>query len=151
LVFRIFDLFMLDGFNVIFQLALAILQLNHDFLLRQGFENILAFLTRNGVRDKYETDFEELLSAALSIKISARQMKAFEKAYQAKKAKEIGEAGDILRMQVDHERLTQQAQAMAEKVRRGAPYVSFFDILSFCLPEFRSSAWRRRTLRWQTS
>ena len=34
--------------------------------MRQNFENILSFLTRNGLRDKYKTDYEELLLTGMS-------------------------------------------------------------------------------------
>ncbi len=60
---RILDLFLLDGFIVIFQVALAILQSNREMLLRQNFEHLLAFLARSGLRDKYAANYDDLLTS----------------------------------------------------------------------------------------
>ena len=120
LAFRVLDLFFHDGFLAIFQVSLAILQLNHDFLMRQGFEYVLAHLASSGIRGMYKAASEHnmLIDAALGIKLTCKQLQRLERDYAAKKAKEVQEAGEILRLKVENDRLAQENSALRDKIKQ---------------------------------
>ena len=119
LAFRVLDLFFHDGFLAIFQVSLALLQLNHDFLMRQGFEYVLAHLARSGIRDLYKTagEHDTLINAALNIKLTCKQLQRLERDYAAKKAREVQEAGEILRLKVENDRLAQENASLKDKIK----------------------------------
>ena len=71
MVYRIMDLLVFEGVNVLFQIGLALLKRSEMLILHMDFENLLDFL-QNGIFDFYKshTNTSELLKEAISWKIS---------------------------------------------------------------------------------
>ncbi|CAD7941386.1 unnamed protein product [Amoebophrya sp. A25] len=73
-VCRVWDIFLAEGVKIIFRVALAILKLNADLLLSQGFEDILQVLKTA----PSSLDTETLIQVALGIKLKASVLKELE-------------------------------------------------------------------------
>jgi hypothetical protein len=82
LVFRIMDIFLYEGFNVLFGVALALLKGNQKDLLSLDFEGVMRFFRIN-LPKKYRSEdhADELIQTACSMKINAKKLKRYEKEY----------------------------------------------------------------------
>ncbi|KAH8738954.1 hypothetical protein FG386_000820 [Cryptosporidium ryanae] len=69
-VARIWDLFFLEGINLLFKISIAILKLLKNSLYNQSFENILSIL-KTGPND---ININELIQCALSIKLENKDI-----------------------------------------------------------------------------
>ncbi|KAH8853977.1 Rab GTPase-activating protein 1 [Schistosoma japonicum] len=88
-VFHIVDLFLTEGLIFIFRVSLALLQLARRDLLGLDFEGVLKYL-RVTMPKKYLTQDanEELLSIALSAKVTTSKLQKYAKEWIAKRAQE---------------------------------------------------------------
>lgn len=68
-VARIWDLFFLEGVNLIFKISIAILKILKNSLFNQSFENILQTLKTA----PYTININELIQCALSIKLNGKE------------------------------------------------------------------------------
>lgn len=105
LVFYILDIFLLEGTPVLFQVALSLLQLSKDDLLRQDFEGILKYF-RISLPKNYSSDENAriLLQFATSKKVKS-QMVSYEKAYNALREQDRAKGNTIKLMQKENKRL----------------------------------------------
>lgn len=86
-VFYIMDIFLLDGMNTIFQVALALLKLSKMELLALDFEGVLRFFRvymPKIYRNQEQVDYLIQLSSQISIK----KLKKYAKNYESKQQKE---------------------------------------------------------------
>jgi hypothetical protein len=104
-VFYIMDIFLLEGTPVLFQVALSLLQLSRDELLRLDFEGILKFF-RISLPKNYSSDENAriLLQLATSKKVKS-QMVSYEKAYNALREQDRAKGNTIKLMQKENKRL----------------------------------------------
>uniref|UniRef100_A0A915DNN6 Rab-GAP TBC domain-containing protein n=1 Tax=Ditylenchus dipsaci TaxID=166011 RepID=A0A915DNN6_9BILA len=91
---RIMDLFLVDGMDAIFRLALAILQQSRIELLKLDMEGMLKYFQRD-IKELYENDHELLFAVAARVILNAKRMKRLEKDYLAKRSKEQEEAIEL--------------------------------------------------------
>lgn len=68
-VARIWDLFFLEGINLIFKISIAILKILRNSLFNQSFENILHTLKTA----PYTININELINCALSVKLNLKE------------------------------------------------------------------------------
>ncbi|GFS47608.1 rab GTPase-activating protein 1 [Nephila pilipes] len=102
-VFYILDLFLLDGIDTLFQVALALLTLSRKDLLALDFEGILKYF-RVTLPKKYrsENSARELLSAAINIKV--KKLKKYAKDYAALKEQQKYQEDPVSKLQKENSR-----------------------------------------------
>lgn len=84
---RIMDVFLSEGMEFIFKVALALLQLGKEALLSQDMEAMLKYFQKV-LPQRVENDPESLFQLAYSIKINTKRMKKMERDYADLKKKE---------------------------------------------------------------
>ncbi|XP_013410122.1 rab GTPase-activating protein 1-like isoform X2 [Lingula anatina] len=106
MVFHIMDVFLSEGMNTIFHVALALLKSNRKELLALDFEGILKYF-RVQLPKKYrsEENARELLTTAVSWKISSKKLKKYEKEYMSIKEAQMQQEDPIERYERENKRL----------------------------------------------
>ncbi|CAB4023734.1 ecotropic viral integration site 5 homolog isoform X4, partial [Paramuricea clavata] len=120
--FRIMDMFICDGREILFKLSLAILTLSINELLKSDMEEMLQHFQKT-MLDKYSGDFEVVVEEADRIKISMKKMKRFERDYTRTKSKEVEDSQEIRRLKTEKmvlrhrvDALEDECEALADKL-----------------------------------
>lgn len=110
MVFRILDLFLSEGFLVIFSIALSLLKSSQRDLLALDFEGVLKYFRVN-LPKKYrsEQNFKDLMLiwTNLHSKLNDKKLKKLEKNYKLMKEAEALKEDPSLRYEKECKRLTQ--------------------------------------------
>ncbi|CAG4955251.1 unnamed protein product [Colias eurytheme] len=122
---RVMDVFLSEGIEIVFKVALAMLTLGKDDMLSLDMENILKYIQKE-LPAKAEADQDALMNLAYTIKVQQRKMKKLEKEYTVIKTKEQGDIA-VLRCLRQENRLLKQrvellekeSSALAERLVRG--------------------------------
>lgn len=105
-VFYILDIFLLDGMDTIFQVALALLSASRQELLALDFEGVLKyFRVQMPKRYRSQENVQQLISVASDM--SLRRLKKHAKAYEALKQKEKMLENPLTRLQRENTKLTE--------------------------------------------
>lgn len=91
---RIMDVFLSEGMEVIFKIALALLTIGKETLLSLDMEAMLKYFQKE-LPQKVESDVEGLFNLAYSIKINTKKMKKMEKDYAELRKKEQEEMVEL--------------------------------------------------------
>lgn len=106
-VFYIMDIFLLDGMDTIFQIALALLGSSRQELLTLDFEGVLKyFRVQMPKRYRNQENVQQLINA--SSEISLKKLKKHAKNYELVKRKEKLLENPITRMQKENAKLTER-------------------------------------------
>ena len=105
------DLFLMDGIEVIFRLALAMLCLARNELLSLDMEGMLKFLQKE-LPPRIEEDPEILFSHYTQVKYNAKRMKKLEKEYATMKAKEQEEMVELRRLRTENKLLKHRLEVL---------------------------------------
>ncbi|KAF8782125.1 Rab GTPase-activating protein 1 like protein [Argiope bruennichi] len=103
-VFYIIDLFLLDGMDVIFQVAIALLMMSQKELLALDFEGVLKHF-RVSLPKKYRSEESAKLLIQSAIKIKVKKLKKYEKEYAIFKAQEQLQEDPIKTLQKENKKL----------------------------------------------
>ena len=104
LVFRVLDVFLLEGFESIFQVALALLKVAKRELLQQDFEGLMKYFRVNIPKTyRNEENARHLMQVASQIKL--KKLKKYEKEWLAIKSAERAREDPVLRLEKDNKRL----------------------------------------------
>ncbi|KAI8430902.1 hypothetical protein MSG28_001026 [Choristoneura fumiferana] len=122
---RIMDVFLSEGIEIVFKVALAMLTLGKNDLLSLDMESILKYIQKE-LPTKAEADQDIFMNLAYSIKVNPKKMKKLEKEYTVIKTKEQGDIA-VLRCLRQENRLLKQrvellekeSSALAERLVRG--------------------------------
>ncbi|XP_063546445.1 ecotropic viral integration site 5 ortholog [Cydia strobilella] len=122
---RIMDVFLSEGIEIVFKVALAMLTLGKNDLLSLDMESILKYIQKE-LPAKAEADQDAFMNLAYSIKVNPKKMKKLEKEYTVIKTKEQGDIA-VLRCLRQENRLLKQrvellekeSSALAERLVRG--------------------------------
>ncbi|UJR10785.1 hypothetical protein I4U23_014972 [Adineta vaga] len=108
LVFRIMDIFLYEGFNALFGVALALLKGCQKDLLSLDFEGVMRFFRVN-LPKKYRSEdhADELIQTACLMKINVKKLKRYEKDYLTRRAEEEQGELPLQRLELDNKRLTE--------------------------------------------
>ena len=84
-VFRILDMFLLNGMPLLLQVAVALFGISRDFLLLQNYENILLLFSREKLFEKFEKAGSEIVFFQFmsTIKITAKKLLELENKHLA--------------------------------------------------------------------
>ncbi|KAI1724536.1 rab-GTPase-TBC domain-containing protein [Ditylenchus destructor] len=122
---RIMDLFLVDGMDAIFRVAIAILQQARIDLLKLDMEGMLRYFQRD-IRELYENDHDLLFTLASRVVLNQKKMKKLEKCYLEKRTKEQEEAIELRRLRTENRLLRQrieylehESSALADRLIRG--------------------------------
>ncbi|XP_052746837.1 ecotropic viral integration site 5 ortholog isoform X3 [Bicyclus anynana] len=110
---RIMDVFLSEGIEIVFKVALALLTLGKDEILSRDMENILIFMQKE-LPSKAEADQDAFMNIAYSIKVNPKKMKKLEKEYTVIKTKEQSDIA-VLRCLRQENRLLKQRVELLEK------------------------------------
>lgn len=88
------DVFLSEGMEAIFKIALALLTIGKETLLSLDMEAMLKFFQKE-LPQKVESDVEGLFQLAYSIKINTKKMKKMEKDYAEVRKKEQEEMVEL--------------------------------------------------------
>ncbi|ESP00273.1 hypothetical protein LOTGIDRAFT_141007 [Lottia gigantea] len=111
---RIMDLFISEGMDAIFRLAIAILQSSQEDLLSLDMEGMLRYFQKD-LRTKYESDPEQLLQISYQVKYSQKKLKKLEKEYTALKSKENEEQIELRRLRTENNLLRQRIECLEKE------------------------------------
>lgn len=118
MVFRILDLFLCEGFLVVFSIALALLKNSQRDLLALDFEGILKYF-RVTMPKKYrsEQSFKELMQiwSPLHAKLTEKKLKKFEKNYKIMKDAEALKEDPAIRFEKEAKKLTQTMRRLEQE------------------------------------
>ncbi|XP_057326261.1 ecotropic viral integration site 5 ortholog isoform X1 [Microplitis mediator] len=108
---RIFDVFLMEGMDIIFKVALAMLDLGKDDLLSLDMEGMLKFFQKE-LPGRAENDPDGLLNLAYGMKINPKRMKKLEKDYTVLKMKEQEEMVELRRLRAENRLLRQRTELL---------------------------------------
>lgn len=112
LAYRVMDLFLSEGLDMIFMLSVAILQLSKEDLLKLDMEGLLRYFQKE-MPSRIDCDPDYLIKCACQIKYDSKKMKKLCKDYTNIKHKEQEEAIEFRRMRTEN-RLLQDRLKMLE-------------------------------------
>ncbi|CAH2103511.1 unnamed protein product [Euphydryas editha] len=110
---RIMDVFLSEGIEIVFKVALALLTLGKNDILSLDMESILKYMQKE-LPAKAEADQDAFMNLAYSIKVNPKKMKKLEKEYTVIKTKEQGDIA-VLRCLRQENRLLKQRVELLEK------------------------------------
>ncbi|KAL3872041.1 hypothetical protein ACJMK2_040008 [Sinanodonta woodiana] len=106
LVFHILDIFLSEGKDIIFSVALSLLKLSRKDILALDFEGVLKyFRVQLPKRFRSEEAARELLQTVISTKVTLKKLKKYQKEYDAMKEQEIQQEDPVERLQRENKRL----------------------------------------------
>ncbi|XP_020354960.1 EVI5-like protein isoform X2 [Oncorhynchus nerka] len=108
---RIFDIFMLEGLEIVFRVGLAILQMNQAELIQLDMEGMLQYFQRV-IPHQLESGPDKVILAAYNVKYNAKKMKKLEKEYTTIKTKEMEEQVEIKRLRTENRLLKQRIDTL---------------------------------------
>lgn len=112
LAYRVMDLFLSEGLDMVFRLSVAILQICREDLLKLDMEGLLKYFQKE-MPLRIECDPDYLISCACQIKFDSKRMKKLSKDYTTIKTKEQEEAIEFRRLRTEN-RLLQDRLKMLE-------------------------------------
>ncbi|XP_045063636.1 EVI5-like protein isoform X3 [Coregonus clupeaformis] len=111
---RIFDIFMLEGLEIVFRVGLAILQMNQVELEQLDMEGMLQHFQRV-IPHQLESGPDKVILAAYNVKYNAKKMKKLEKEYTTIKTKEMEEQVEIKRLRTENRLLKQRIDTLEKE------------------------------------
>ncbi|XP_043469152.1 ecotropic viral integration site 5 ortholog isoform X1 [Leptopilina heterotoma] len=108
---RIFDVFLSEGMEIIFKVALAMLHLGKEDLLSLDMEGMLKFFQKD-LPGRAEADPNGLMNLAYEMKINPKRMKKLEKDYTILKMKEQEEMVELRRLRAENRLLRQRTELL---------------------------------------
>ncbi|XP_044734011.1 ecotropic viral integration site 5 ortholog isoform X2 [Chrysoperla carnea] len=122
---RIMDVFLSEGMEIIFKVAIAMLTLGKEDLLCLDMEGMLKFFQKE-LPPRAEADPDGLMLLAYNVKYNAKKMKKLEKEYIVMKTKEQEEMVELRRLRSENRMLKQRCElleaesaALADRLVRG--------------------------------
>ena len=116
LVFRIFDMFMLEGTLAVFRAAMTILTLSSSFLLRNNFEEVMRHLSKSGLQERHSERMDEFMRELLATKIPLKKLDKLEKDYCKLKQQEQEREDALTVAQAEIVKLREENKEMKKKV-----------------------------------
>ncbi|XP_026529883.1 ecotropic viral integration site 5 protein homolog isoform X4 [Notechis scutatus] len=108
---RIFDIFMSEGFEIVFRVGVALLQMNQTELVQLDMEGMLQHFQKV-VPHQFDGGPDKLIQMAYQVKYNAKKMKKLEKEYTTIKTKEMEEQIEIKRLRTENRLLKQRIETL---------------------------------------
>ncbi|XP_055329659.1 EVI5-like protein [Paramacrobiotus metropolitanus] len=104
---RVMDVFISEGMDAIFRIAIAILQHFRAHLLQQDMEGMLKCLQKD-LPVLFETNPHGIMNASYVVKLNVKKMKKLEKEYMALKSREQEDMVELRRLRTENNLLRQR-------------------------------------------
>ncbi|KAK9499395.1 hypothetical protein O3M35_002439 [Rhynocoris fuscipes] len=108
---RIIDVFLSEGMDIIFKVALALLTMGKDNLLQLDMEGMLKFFQKE-LPVKADADPEALMNLAYNIKFNTKRMQKLKKEYTVMKTKEQEDMVELRRLRQENRLLRQRVELL---------------------------------------
>lgn len=108
---RIIDVFLSEGMDIIFKVALALLTMGKDDLLSLDMEGMLKFFQKD-LPVRADADPEALMNLAYSVKFNAKRMQKLKKEYTVMKTKEQEDMVELKRLRQENRLLRQRVELL---------------------------------------
>ncbi|KAM4641018.1 rab GTPase-activating protein 1-like isoform 2-T3 [Discoglossus pictus] len=116
MVFHIMDLLLLEGLNIIFNVALALLKTSKEDLLQADFEGALKFFrVQLPKRYRAEENARRLMEQACNIKVPTKKLKKYEKEYLAMRESQLQQEDPIERYKKENRRLQETSMRLEQE------------------------------------
>ncbi|OZJ06031.1 hypothetical protein BZG36_01107 [Bifiguratus adelaidae] len=115
LVFRIFDIMLVEGMDVMLRIAFAIIKRSEAIILGMGFDEVLQYLKR-GILDEYNEDHKKLVQDIYSVKLSSRKLNAYTTEHERHVAKAIQESLELNNLQVLQKQMMEHVRHLETKL-----------------------------------
>lgn len=113
-VFRIMDIFLVEGKEFIFKVGLALLEHSQAKLLQLDLEEVLKHFQKE-MKGLHEPDPDGIIQLALKIKYNPKKMKKLEKEYLYRKERQALENTELSRLQAENAELAQRILALEKE------------------------------------
>ncbi|KAL7850916.1 hypothetical protein AOLI_G00212720 [Acnodon oligacanthus] len=111
---RVFDIFMCEGLEIVFRVAVAILQMTQTELLKLDTEGMTQFLEKTAPQ-QMDRDPNRMIMTAYQIKYDSKRMKKLEKEYTAIKMKEMEEQEEMKKLHSENKLLRQRIDTLEKR------------------------------------
>eukprot|EP00118_Oscarella_pearsei_P023239 m.275037 g.275037 ORF g.275037 m.275037 type:complete len:600 (+) comp40594_c1_seq5:1324-3123(+) len=101
LVFRILDLFFLDGMEILYRIGLALLECSKAQLLQMDIEGMQKHFQKE-MYTIHERNPDQLIATALQVKYNAKKMRRIEKEYMAMQSRATQESEENGRLRIEN-------------------------------------------------
>ncbi|XP_045464184.1 ecotropic viral integration site 5 ortholog isoform X2 [Harmonia axyridis] len=136
---RIMDVFLSEGMEIIFKVALAMLTLGKDDLMSLDMEGMLKFFQKE-LPQRAQSDPDSLMTSAYTMKYNAKKMKKLEKEYIVIKTKEQEEMTELKKLRTENkqlrhrcEMLEEESKALADRLVKGQVSRAEEEETTFCV------------------
>eukprot|EP00730_Choanoeca_flexa_P012609 TRINITY_DN4445_c0_g1_i1.p1 TRINITY_DN4445_c0_g1~~TRINITY_DN4445_c0_g1_i1.p1 ORF type:complete len:552 (+),score=116.89 TRINITY_DN4445_c0_g1_i1:668-2323(+) len=116
--FRIFDLFLYEGQHALFKVGLAIIGQCQAELLRSGFEDVMALLSRASLCQRYQEDVDGLMTAVrhVNLPFPNKRLQRWEKDYHAKLKLELEQSSELVKVKLQADQLQEENTELRQKL-----------------------------------
>ncbi|CAF4354133.1 unnamed protein product [Rotaria socialis] len=108
------DLFLNEGIEIIFRMAIALLEIHQEELMLLSMEDMLKYFQKE-VPVKHEHDHETLFQRAFSVQYNGKKMKKLEKEYVVIRKEEQEEQIEIRRLRNENRLLKQRVENLEKE------------------------------------
>ncbi|BET00471.1 TBC [Nesidiocoris tenuis] len=108
---RIIDVFLSEGMEIIFKVALALLQMGKEDLLCLDMEGMLKFFQKE-LPQRADSDPEAVMNLAYNVKFSTKRMQKLKKEYTVMKTKEQEDMVELRRLRQENRLLKQRVELL---------------------------------------
>jgi hypothetical protein len=102
------------GFEIIFRVALALLEYHKEYLMMLDMEGMLKYFQKD-LQVKHEQDHETILGRTFTIRYNGKKMKKYEKDYSALKRDEQEEQVEMKRIKNENKMMKQRIEELEKE------------------------------------
>ncbi|KAJ9063001.1 GTPase-activating protein [Entomophthora muscae] len=117
LVFRVLDILLLEGGDILVKVALALLKDNVDRILSRRFDDLIAYL-KSGIFDLYQDRTDHLIAMACDQKLPERRMSKWRREYMAEIAKQAEDEAYAASLQGMNDQLSESNKDLAHQLKQ---------------------------------
>ncbi|CAF3794275.1 unnamed protein product [Rotaria sordida] len=114
IVSHVMDLFLSEGIEIIFRIAIALLEIHQNELMVLSMEDMLKYFQKE-VPVKHENDHESLFQRAFAVQYNGKKMKKLEKDYMIIHKEEQEEQIEIRRLRNENRLLKQRVENLEKE------------------------------------
>ncbi|KAG0045973.1 GTPase-activating protein [Gryganskiella cystojenkinii] len=111
LVYRVYDIILVEGVEALLRFAIALLKANHDKILSLDFEVLIEFL-KNGIFEPYMNDYGLFIQDAYNVKVTPKKLTQYAQKYQAMVQKQQAELAAEESLRETNKNLSSQVRTL---------------------------------------
>ncbi|KAF9930734.1 GTPase-activating protein [Linnemannia zychae] len=111
LVFRVYDILLVEGADALLRFAIALLKMNHDRILSLDFEVLIEFL-KHGLFEPYMNDAGLFIQDAYNVKVTPKKLAQYAQKYNAMIQKQQAELAAEENLRESNRQLANQVRTL---------------------------------------